>query len=208
MPRREHRLAEAASVDERLRRIDVRVQSILKAHPELDAGAVHFFEHRIDASGRDVDRFLDEHVQPLACRSDTLFRVASRGAADDHEIQAVRQEPSEVVVRSRADCCRERGRPCGVGAEDGVDRQPLDGLCGARVGVADVSAADDSNSHFGYEPVKARYCRSTASAGTWPLRIRMRWRNSIDLPGSIVTLSSFLPSVKTFSPIGFAAKRP
>ena len=65
MPRREHRLAEAAGIDERLRRIDVRVQSILKADPELDAGAVHFFEHRIDASGRDVDRFLDEHVQPL-----------------------------------------------------------------------------------------------------------------------------------------------
>ena len=63
MPRGEHRLAEAAGVDERLGRVDVRLQSILKAHAELDAGAVHLFEQRIDASGRDVDRFLDEHVQ-------------------------------------------------------------------------------------------------------------------------------------------------
>ena len=79
------------------------------------------------------------------------------------------------------------------------------------MGLADVAAADDADTHAGdvTNPLKARYCASTASGVAVPLENDDAGGGTmIEVPGSIVTFSSFLPSVKTFSPIGLAANSP
>ncbi len=98
-PRGEDRAADRAGVDHLFQLDDVGLEAVLEEHAELDAGAVGGGDERVGPGRRDVERFLDEDMQPATGRRDALLGVERGRAADGDEIhRAVIEELFQVVV--------------------------------------------------------------------------------------------------------------
>ena len=148
VPCREDRLSQTAGGDHRLHRRDVRLQSILEEHTDLDSAAIRGRDDAVDLHSRHVERLLGEHMKAAADRRDGLVGVEPGRASDRHDIERTVLEKSfDAVVHDAAVRLREALGFFTVRAVDGRDLHAGDAERGTRMRVADVAAAEDADLH-------------------------------------------------------------
>ncbi len=137
----EDRLAQHAGLDRLLQPHEVRLEPVLEKDTERDARLARRLDEGVRARGRNLDRFLDEHVQTRRGRRDPLRAVQARGAADGDEVERpAGEEGVEIGEGLRAVPRADRFHLLAVGALDGRDLD-ASGARGARVALGDAAAS-------------------------------------------------------------------
>ena len=169
-PRREDRRAHTPRRNHRLHRRDVGLEAILEEHADLDPLAVRFGDDGIHLRGRDVQRLFRDDVQAALDRRDRLFGVKTRRAADRHDVERmVIEEATDVGVGRAAVRRREALGFLAVRPAHRRDLDTRDRLRGARVRVADVAGAEQSDPNHSLRILMLRY-------HTWsPWSCRRMW---------------------------------
>ena len=146
--RAEDRPSQDAGLDERLERDDVRLQAVLEEDAEFHASLVGRRDQAVRALGGDVERLLDEDVQPTLRRRDPLAGMKRRRAPDGDDVhRTVIEKPFQAVVGDGAMRGGERLRLLDVPSVDRDDVDAGDRRGRARVRLADAACAEDADLH-------------------------------------------------------------
>src|SRR5262249_53733684 len=122
-------------------------ETILKNYSELHSSFLAFQDEGIGALGIDIDRLLDQDMEPALCSRNTLAGVQSRWSSNNHHVHRMRQEGCKIAVSYRVAVAAELIDFAWVRAINGCNLHTSTCPSRLRMRIADVSRADQANFH-------------------------------------------------------------